>query len=151
MWNQKPDERLREWKTFRREISKMPLDQACSKTSHLWSYAPYVNHYLDPDKDSSTTPWPNPWELLHDNYYCDIAKALGMLYTLCLSEHEPADIELLICQDAITRQAYNLVSLADGKYVLNFEFDSVVNKTQLPEGMIVHARYTPKDLNLDQY
>lgn len=151
MWNQKPDERLREWKTFRRNISQLTLQEACDKTSHLWSYAPFVNHYLDSDKNSSATPWPNPWELLHDNYYCDIAKALGMLYTLCLSNHQPENIHLLICQDSVTRQAYNLVSVLDGKYVLNFEFDSVVNNTQLPASLIVHASYTPKDLDLDQY
>lgn len=151
MWNEKPDERLREWKTFRRQISQLTLEEACNKTSHLWSYAPYVNHYLDPDKESSVTPWPDPWQLLHDNYYCDVAKALGMLYTIYLSEHKPADIELLICQDSVTRQAYNLVSLLDGKYVLNFEFDTIVNNTQLPATLEVHARYKPADLDLDQY
>ena len=97
------------------------------------------------------TPWPDPWTLLHDNYYCDIAKALGMLYTLYLSQHKPADIELLICRDSSSRLNYNLVLLEQGKYVLNFEFDTVVNKTQLPNTLDIQYRYKPEDLHLDQF
>ena len=151
MWNLKPDERLREWKALRKEIGQQSIDEACKRTSHLWSYAPYVNHYLDPDKNTSAISWPDPWQLLHDNYYCDLAKALGMLYTLYLSGHKPADIELLICRDNSSRQFYNLVSLSGGKYTLNFEFDTVVNKTQLPDTLEILYRYTPTDLNLDQF
>lgn len=151
MWNLNPDERLREWKAFRNQIGQQSLEEACKSTSHLWSYAPYVNYYIDPDRTASTSPWPDPWTLLYENYYCDVAKSLGMLYTLYLSGHKPADIELLCGQDTETRQAYNLVSLAKGKYILNFDFDTIVNKKQIPLTFEVKYRYRPEDLNLDQY
>ena len=151
MWNLYPNERLREWKAFRQKIGKETLEQACVSVGHLWSYAPYVNHYLDPDRNHSSISWPDPWTLLHENYYCDIAKSLGMLYTLYLSDHRPLDIELLLGTDMETKTPYNLVSLAKGKYILNLEFDSVLNKTHIPQNFKVKHRYTAVDLKLDQY
>jgi hypothetical protein len=88
---------------------------------------------------------------LHENYYCDVAKALGMLYTIYLSDHKPLDIELRHYQCRETREAFNLVWLAKGKYILNFNFDEVVNKTQLTNTLDLKFRYTALDLNLDQY
>lgn len=151
MWNLNPDERLREWKTFRKKIGDLPIEQACKDTAHLWSYAPYVTYYIDPDRANSTSPWPDPWTLLYENYYCDLAKCLGMLYTLYLSEHRPTDIELQVGINTDTREPCNLVSLAKGKYILNFNFDEVVNKKQLPKTIEVKYRYRPEDLNLDLY
>jgi hypothetical protein len=147
MWNLRPHERLREWKVFRNQISKQDLSTACKNVTHLWSYAPYVNYYLDID----STLWPDPWTLLYENYYCDLAKSLGMLYTLYLSEHKPKDIELLITTDTADRQIYNLVSVEKGKYILNFSFDEIVNKTQLPKTIVIKHYYNSKSLNLDRY
>jgi hypothetical protein len=151
MWNLNPDERLREWKTFRKKIGQLSIEEACNLTTHLWSYAPYVNYYIDPDRANSTSPWPDPWTLLYENYYCDVAKCLGMLYTLYLSDHKPSDIEIQLGINVETREPCNLVSLAKGKYILNFNFDEVVNKKQLPKTIEVKYRYRPEDLNLDLF
>ena len=148
MWTQLPSERLRSWHDFRKEINDLDLTSAIEKTNHLWCYAPFVNHYLTTDQIAD---WPGPWELLYENYYCDLAKALGMLYTLYLSDYRPQDIELTVCVDSVDRQVYNLVSLAKGKYILNFSFDEVVNKKQLPKTLTVQHRYGAQDLNLDLY
>jgi hypothetical protein len=90
-----------------------------------------VNHYLTTDQIDS---WPDPWELLYENYYCDLAKSLGMLYTLYLSSHkDKLDLEIRIYTNPDTRQTYNLVWINQGKYVLNLEYDTVVNKTHIPQ------------------
>jgi len=151
MWTLKPEERLREWKSFRNQIRVMSIEDACQATTHLWSYAPYMAHYLDPDRDSSVIAWPDPWLLLHENYYCDLAKSLGMLYTLYLSDHKPADLALSIYRNNQTRETHNLVEMSQGKYILNFEFDTVVNITQLPKDLDLLYRYTPDDLGLNLY
>lgn len=148
MWTLTPEERLREWKSFRVKINTLSLEDACQETAHLWSYAPYVNHYLDPDKIEN---WPDPWTLLYENYYCDLAKSLGMLYTLCLTDHKPDDARLIIAHDYENRNTYNLVELAKGKYILNFKFDTVVNKKQLPQKLNLLYQYTIQDLKLDLY
>ncbi len=151
MWNLKPDERLREWKAFRNQVGQQNLDDACKSVTQLWSYAPYVTHDLNPDRATSSIHRPDPWTLLYEYYYCDLAKALGMLYTLYLSDHRPTDIELLIGKDTSDGQVYNLVSLAKGKYILNFSFNEVVNKKLLPKTLAVKHRYGAQDLNLDLY
>lgn len=148
MWTLKPDERLREWQSFRQKISNLSLESACQETAHLWSYAPYVNYYLDP---SAPQNWPDPWTLLYENYYCDLAKSLGMLYTLYLSNHRSYDIELIIAIDYKDRTGYNLVNLDKGKYILNFSFDTVVNKKQLPKTLNTNYSYTAQDLKLEIY
>jgi hypothetical protein len=84
MWNLLPSERLRYWHDFRKKISKLEKDDAIKETHHLWCYAPYVTNYLTTDQIDT---WPDPWELISDNYYCDLAKALAMSYTLYLTDH----------------------------------------------------------------
>jgi len=150
MWSLDPDSRLREWRNFRIHISSLPLDSACAETGHLWSYAPFVSRYLDSNRNIGIK-WPDPWLLLYENYYCDIAKALGMLYTLYLSQHRPEDIALEIYQDSTSKEQYNLVRLWSGKYILNYEFDAVVNKKQLPKTLDLRYSYSATDLNMQVY
>lgn len=151
MWNLKPDERLHEWKEFREKINGLDLELAVKETNHLWSYAPFVNHYLD---SLNVSEWPDPWTLLHENYYCDLAKALGMLYTLYLSSHYGKgiiDLELRTYKNPIDQDVYNCLWVNKGKYILNLEFDTVVNKTQVDENLILQNSYTVQDLQLNLY
>ena len=151
MWTNNPDERLRQWKAFRVEIGTLSLDEACKRTAHLWSYAPYVTRYLESDRKHSLTPWPDPWDLLYENYYCDLSKALGMTYTLYLSNHKPEDIELSIYKNPENGDIFNIVQMCQGKYVLNYEFDTVVNKKQLASALELKYSYTASELELDIY
>lgn len=151
MWNHKPSDRLHEWKEFRENIGTLDVNEAVSKTSHLWSYAPYVTHYLNAD---AINEWPDPWTLLHENYYCDLAKALGMLYTLYLSTHYGNDIknlEIQIYKNPTNNDVLNTVWIDHGKYILNLEFDTVVNKTQVNENLILIHSYAVQDLQLNLY
>lgn len=74
-------DRIAEWKRFRNELefSSDPLQAVVE----LWSYAPFVNPYLDPFRPES---WPDPWKLILDLKLDNLAIALGMLYTLQLTE-----------------------------------------------------------------
>lgn len=146
MWNLLPSERLRCWQEFRKSISEKNFEDALKETVHLWSYAPYVSHYLTTDQIDN---WPGPWELIYENYYCDLAKALGMLYTLYLSSHR-CDIEIRIYNDPSAMEQYNLVYIDKGKYVLNYVHDEVVNKTQLPNNLKLVAQLSATDLNLEK-
>lgn len=84
MWDLFPHQRLNYWRDFRLSLGEMNLCQSLEATVKLWSYAPFVKHYLNHDLPDN---WPDPWQLLHDNYYCDLAKTLGMFYTLILCDH----------------------------------------------------------------
>ena len=146
MWNQLPSERLRFWHDFRKKISEQNFEQALKETTHLWSYAPYVAHYLTTDHIEN---WPGPWELVYENYYCDLAKALGIVYTLYLSSHKP-NIEIKIYIDPSTKDQYNLVFVEQGKYVLNYIHDEVVNKTQIDKALKLKKTISSIDLGLNK-
>jgi len=146
MWNLLPHERLRSWQEFRNNLSNLDLATACDATEHLWSYAPYVNHYLHFD---FVEEWPNPWELIYDNYYCGLAKALAIVYTLYLSSHKP-EIEIRVYNDPTTMEQYNLVYVDKGKYVLNYIHDEVVNSTQVNKQLVLKRTISTEELKLEQ-
>jgi hypothetical protein len=147
IWPQ-PHQLMFEWKNLRRRVSKLPVDQAISEVNHFWSYAPFVSRYLDPH---TANDWPGPWELVEDNYFCDLAKALGMFYTLYLSDHgKSLDMELKVLSDPDGNLRY-ILSIEQGKYVANIVHDEVVNNTQVDEQLTVKYRYTVDDLPLTKY
>jgi len=126
MWNLNSQERLAEWKTFRQQLNNHPPEQALEKICSLWSYVPYVDHYLDrvpPQK------WPGPWELIWNNHYCDLARALGMLYTWEFTDHaKNYNSELKIYHDHKNNQRVNCFCVYPGEYVLNLSYNTVLKK-----------------------
>jgi len=149
MWNLKSDERLVAWKEFRTRIGTLPFEEAVQQTAHLWSYAPFVNHYLD---RQSPEDWPTPWELIDDGKFDDLAKALGMFYTLALSSHgKQHEFLLETIVDSSTAQNYNLVLIDRGKYVLNYIFDTVISNEQLSKDVSIDKVYSSEDLHLSKY
>ena len=127
----------------------MSLEDAIQATTHLWSYAPFVGYYLDP---TSTKEWPDPWQLLDENYYCNIAKSLGMLYTLALSKHgNSIDLELRFTVDKDGNNNH-LVYIDQGKYVINYWHDEIVNNTQVEkDGNKVEFCYSAEQLQVYNY
>ena len=131
MWKLEAGERIARWRAFRIEIGGMPLERAIQYTAEFWQNCPHSPYYLDPNDPES---WPTAWDLITENYYCDLAKCLGMLYTLYLSNHR-TDMEIRIYNDPSTTDLYNLVWIDKGKYVVNYVHDEVVNKTQLDQAL----------------
>lgn len=82
-----------------------------------------VNHHIHL-MDSEM--WPNPWELLAENIYCNVAKAIGMCYTLLLIGVE--DVSLVEATDNTGNEAI-LVLVDSAKYILNYWPDTVVNNS----------------------
>ena len=67
--------------------------------------------------------WPDPWQLLSDDVYCELARGLGILYTITLLDRaDMADAGLVLTEDGS-----NLVQVAKEKYILNWNKDSIVN------------------------
>lgn len=74
-------ERLRVWRQLRNDLetSTTPFEDVLG----FWRMAPLGRPYADPyDSDS----WPDPWELIHDNIFCEFLQILGICYTLQLTE-----------------------------------------------------------------
>lgn len=147
IWYQRPEGRLDAWREFRSSLDDVDLPTALTQTTALWSFAPYVTYYLDP---ANITEWPDPWQLLSENYYCDVAKALGMLYTIALTKHRINDLELRVLFDAQRREQVNILVVND-EHVINYNFNEIVNKDDISEHCIIKHCYSLQDLNIEQY
>lgn len=129
------NDRLTEWKRVREEIEtcKDPFQLV----SDLWSRAPFVNPYLDP---KNPTKWPDPWHLILDGRYDDLAISLGMLYTFKLTERF-MDSLCEIHMSMSPREEPRYFLFVDNSYVLNYEPRTVIlyDKFSLPTDKIWSA------------
>jgi hypothetical protein len=115
------NERLIEWKKFRNSIehSQSPLQDVAD----FWSMAPFVNRYLDP---SDTKSWPDPWHLVLDGKFDNLAICLGMLYTLQLTQrfmHGKYEIHMSVTPEIKEPLFYLSV---DRSFILNYTYKQVV-------------------------
>jgi hypothetical protein len=142
-------DRLSRWKSFRNNLSTFSLERAVKETSDFWQHCPFHPFYLDTARPDQ---WPDPWQLITENYYCDLAKCLGIIYTLHLSDHKTKLFpELHVYSDTNTRYDYHIAYLCKGKYVLNLVEGDIVNKEQINQELKLKYRYTAIDLKLEQY
>ncbi len=117
------ESRLQSWHDLRTKAEKLNTLDKCILIDSFWQQAPLVNHHLH-ILDSHI--WPDPWELLVENTYCSIAKALGICYTLLLTDID--DIELVEATDK-TGNDVVLVLVDRAKYVLNYWPNTVLSNT----------------------
>jgi len=147
MFKLSAEDRLRSWRDFRNTLDSLPLDQALSRTADLWATAPFNPYYLDPADPSA---WPNPWELITENYYCDIAKCLGIIYTISLTVHKSdIDIEYRSYVDPKSRHVYNLAWINQGKYILNLIDGELVNNEQFDKTLTLVQTLLSADLKIE--
>lgn len=119
MWPITFEDRLVAWKQLRVDVRPMDIPTALTAINDWWFFCPQVNHYLHWD-DWHT--WPGPWDLLADNLYCDIARGLGIVYTVLMSlPIKPSEISLVMTDQG------NLVQVQDRKYILNYCLGDIVN------------------------
>jgi hypothetical protein len=131
MWPNTFEDLLLEWNNLRAECLNHSLEDALHLVHDWWARAPLTNHYLHP---ADYEDWPLPWDLLADNTFCDIAKCLGIVYTLYLLEHPE-----IKSADIIQTDNYYVVSVNNERYILNdqpgqIEYDDVPNVKSRIEG-----------------
>jgi hypothetical protein len=149
MFKLKSSDRLDRWKSFRFSLNEFSIGKAIELTNELWAACPFTPFYLDPENPNN---WPDPWTLLEENYYCDLAKVLGIIYTLHLCDHgKNLQPELRIYTNTKTRHTYHIAYLCDGKYVLNLIEGEILNKEHINQELKLQCRYTATDLKLEQY
>jgi hypothetical protein len=123
MWPKTFGARLESWNLLRDQCQNLPIKQALEDINTWWFRAPWCPYYLHWDDQSI---WPDPWQLLSDDVYCEVARGLGIMYTVTLldrADMTPVDLFL-------TSDERNLVQVGQTKYILNWESDSVVNTFQ---------------------
>ena len=130
------DSRLRSWARLRQDLIDQDLQTICVEVDRWWQRAPLINHYLHyQDQDA----WPAPWDLLDENVYCTLARALGICYTLILLG--VSNGELAIATDQFGDEYFVvIVSSQDHgvKYILSYHPGTVLSNT-LNDFRIKHA------------
>jgi hypothetical protein len=134
VFNSSSNERLAEWKRFRDtlETSNNPLEEV----AELWSHAPFVSDFLDPQDSNS---WPDPWHLILDGRFDDLAIVLGIMYTLQLTQRFMTSHFEIHMSIVSQNKSPNYWLVVDGKYVLNYHYKEVVtvgNVAVLPATII---------------
>jgi hypothetical protein len=120
----KYETRLQNWYDLKVKISDIDIQTKCTEIDNWWQKAPLVNHHLHILDISS---WPGPWDLLVENTYCTVARALGMCYTLLLTGVD--DIELVEATDNNGEDVV-LVLVDNAKYILNYWPNTVISNSQ---------------------
>ena len=147
MWPITAEDRLREWYLLRTQAVHLPLEECLHTINDWWANAPQNKRHLN---WWEMHDWPSPWDLLAENVYCDLAQALGIVYTLSLSSHSDASApEIHIYRDEISRLTYHLAIFDQGKYVVNFLDNEIVNIKSLNKTMQLQYQYTRADLKLE--
>ena len=143
MWfSVKPEQRIIEWRKWRNSLAGLPAKEALLLVAKEWARVPQVMHYLSPDLPNY---WPTAWQLIHNNVYCDLGIALGIFYSIALLEHPELDsLELQVYKD--TNGWSNLLSVAAGKYVLNYDTGVVVNSQRISKTSELIFVYSKVDL-----
>lgn len=136
MWPNTFDRRLTAWYNLRQSAKTLPVESALQDINSWWFGSPWQPYYLHWD-DIKT--WPDPWQLLNDNVYCEVARGLGILYTITLLDRADLTSASLV----LTTSGHNLVLVDQTKYILNWEADSVVNTIQ---EVAVHRQLTQKQI-----
>ena len=81
MLKEKFEQRLYQWKKFRESLETD--DDPISTCIDFCNNLEYDRLWIDPyDKDQ----WPGPWDLLHQNLYCNLSKLLFFCYTFQLTD-----------------------------------------------------------------
>jgi hypothetical protein len=123
MWHPTFSARLENWNLLRDRCQTLPLESALDAINEWWFRAPWRPYYLHWDDQSV---WPDPWQLLSDDVYCDLARGLGILYTISLLDRKDMASARLV----LTEEGDNLVLVAKEKYILNWSPTSIVNTFQ---------------------
>ena len=120
MWPATFEQQLLDWNQLREQNSDVELETLLTNVNNWWWRAPMINHHLHWDNHQQ---WPDPWQLLADNQWCDLARALGIVYTVLMIHPDKASSIDLIQTD----KHDNLVSINNFKYILNWAPGEILN------------------------
>lgn len=136
MFDKKYEERLIFWAKFRDEIEVS--DQPYKLVQDLYNSCPISSLYTDP---WDNTVWPDPWQLLEENRYCEFCIVLAQCYSLQLTERfstSKLEIHIYVDQD---KSDMRYLLIIDDKDVLGYDRYEVVSKDSLPKTLQPQMSY----------
>ena len=117
-------EKVRAWRNFRLEVSWLDRADILDRTAKLWGQAPLAMQHLAYDLPDT---WPQPWDLISYHSFDEVGKALGIYYTLFLTNRfDKRDLDVVIYNN---KESSTIMPTVDvyNKYTLNWSNGEVVN------------------------
>lgn len=137
----KYEHRLASWSNFREllESCQDPIKEAIA----FYDNAPRVSINTDP-WDRST--WPNPWELIYENQYCNFCILLGICYSLQLTNCFTGQLfEIYIGTDREKSKTVYLLCVA--QKAIDIEENTIADKQQMLDQLHIEKSYVMEELN----
>lgn len=137
-------ERMKLWRDFRRDLEQYPEGEQLQMLARFWGEAPLVDYVIDWDYPEQ---WPTPWELLYEGDFCRSTIALMMEQTLLCEENGPWTtdrLELQLMRDP-NMQVQHIILVVDGKWVLNYDFQEVVDINEMDRDIVIEHKYRASD------
>jgi len=139
MFIKKYEERLRIWSSFRDELEE--VEDPFRFLLDFYKQAPRVSIATDPYNRES---WPDPWQLLEENQYCDFTRVLAYCYSLQLTERfKDSKIEIHIITTGL--ETYYLLQVDN--WIFGYEEDRAIDKSELPPDFHPQVVYDMTDVN----
>ena len=129
MYNKKYEERLATWSEFRSSLedSKTPFLDVVE----FYASAPKTRYAVDPWGQST---WPDPWQLLEENLYCEFSVVLGMCFSLQLTDKfSGSNFEIHISTNRKQSETHYLL-VVDKSTVVGYNGE-VVSHEELPDAL----------------
>jgi len=142
-WYAPIEQKILTWRKFRQDLQTEPdLEQALVQIQQWWLTAPTRKVSLLSDDHSR---WPSPWQLFDNLSYCDLSKALGMFYTCALCPAIKQHLIRLRIMYNPGGERVSIVDVDDGKYILNFNEQRLVNTNSISSEYQSSAVFVPQD------
>jgi hypothetical protein len=134
IFSQNFEGRLQSWAFFRLELEthRNPI-QACID---FWNQAPISARTCDPYNKEN---WPDAWELIAQNKYCEFSKILAIYYTLSLTERfEKSKFYIQVVENKTEHKIHYL--LINGNEAIGYDFKKPVSINEI-SNLIVQENY----------
>jgi hypothetical protein len=139
MFEKSFEERLAAWAEFRTSLETS--DDPLNDVIEFYRRAPLVSIHTDPWTPSM---WPDPWQLLDENQYCDFCTVLGQCFSLQLTDRFKAStFEIHIITD--NNLGYRYLLLVDDM-VLGYDKNVAIHCKDLPSSLQSHHVYAMPSL-----
>lgn len=135
MFDKTYEQRLALWRSFRENLET--ADDPIQLAIDFFKRAPQVSMAADPYTQST---WPDPWEMIKENSYCEFVKILAICYTLQLTDRfSHSHFEIHITQDK-QRSSTDYLLFIDDR-VVGLAGDTHVHRNQVPTTTVSEYEY----------
>lgn len=136
MFDKTYEERLIIWREFRDSLEQS--EDPIQDTIDFYNHFPVSRLHADPFTPST---WPDPWELLQENVYCDFVKILAICYTLQLTDVlSQATFVIHTTYDPVNSDTHYMLYVDDK--IVGYIGDTYVLQQDLPNTIQSQFEYT---------